>query len=219
LRLINETAWRTDQLRALVAETAQRTLDPEHRKRLTVLVNYAKGGSYSGHAFLGPVYGGKHKVNGYFAKVHVPSPRAAQMRLAIAERLYAEGKTDAADVFRSSAMTAGHLNTRTFAAILTHELLHTLGHGHTRESGATMNRHTSGAETERAAWADAFSVQIALLKPKVPLADRETKRIAHYTTMLAKWTTKARRAETVRKGWARRLAMAESRLGREAAKK
>jgi hypothetical protein len=36
--------------------------------------------------------------------------------------------------------------------------------------------------------------------------------------MLTKWTTKAKRAETVRKTWARRLAMAKARLGREAAK-
>lgn len=51
MRVINETHWRSDQIKALAQRVARDELDPASRKRFTVRVRYGRRGSAtSGHA-------------------------------------------------------------------------------------------------------------------------------------------------------------------------
>ena len=54
MKIINETHWRTDQLRAIIARTATDELDSSDRRRLLVTVAYgAKSSGVSGRAACG----------------------------------------------------------------------------------------------------------------------------------------------------------------------
>lgn len=53
MRIINETHWRTDHLRAFISRVAQDELNPKQRKRLVITVVYTRGRhhSSSGYAY------------------------------------------------------------------------------------------------------------------------------------------------------------------------
>src|SRR6185436_17871046 len=53
MKIINQTIWRTDQLKAILQTAAEIELEPAKRKRLIVTVSYTRGGHSSGCAWIG----------------------------------------------------------------------------------------------------------------------------------------------------------------------
>lgn len=52
MKLVNDTNWRSDHLRAIVSRVAKLSLEPKQRKQLLVEVRYGRGGE-TGSAFKG----------------------------------------------------------------------------------------------------------------------------------------------------------------------
>jgi len=177
MRVVNETSYRTDHLRAIAARVAKVEIeDASARKRLVVVFKYRRGArwlapgsdtSASGHASMGS--------NRYPGRAMI-------------------------------LVTRSGIDHTDLAFVLTHELAHTRGMGHAMMRGSSIYRR-EGEWRTRYAWAEAMPIDLKPVKgkkvvtPEVALAMK----IALARRREKEWTTRARRAATALKKYKRTI--------------
>jgi hypothetical protein len=181
MRVVNETSYRTDHLRAIAARVAKVEIeDAGARKRLVVVFSYRKRRGWlaaahdtgvSGHASMG-----SNRFPG----------RATIL------------------------VTRSGIDHTDLAFVLAHELAHTRGMGHALMRGSSIYRR-EGEWRARYEWAEAMPIDLKPVKgkkvvtPEVALAMR----IALARRREKEWTTRARRAATALKKYKRTITRLE----------
>ena len=173
MRIINETSYRTDQLRALIVRVAQDELSAHQKKILRVKVVYARAGQRKlGHAFYGTVYSQVLSMTLYLDR------------------------------------DCAHEHLRKLALIIAHEMAHCRGMRHREMRG---NRyHWVDGWAERYAYAQSFPLE-QQVKPSV-MKPGDAEKHAHALTMMQQWTSRAKKASTLLKKWARKARYYERKM-------
>lgn len=174
MKVINETVWRTDQLRAILQLAAERELEPAKRKRLVVRVCYTRGGHSSGCAWVG----GRHAT----VRIKHPESRARTW----------QGQDQAAAVAETVVR---------FASVAVHEFAHIRGMHH---DTMPANYKWHGRWRDYVAWAVGMPLEPkpAKVKAKPTVDDKlahvlRMKRLAETRlkraqTILRKWRQRER---------------------------
>lgn len=200
MKIINNTIWRTDQLRAILQACAERELEPRKRKAIIVTVDYTRGGSSSGCAFVG----GRHatiriqhpETKGRHGSTHInvgdDDPRPAVCR-------WGDGHGNEGKVVRVRQSWSPEKReglVLRFASVACHEFAHLRGMEHLKMPGYYK---WTGGWRDYVIWAKDMA-----LEPKAP--KRATKpapdqKLAHVQRMLKLALTRAKRAQTIVRKW------------------
>lgn len=188
MKLSNETVWRTDQLRALIARVAEEELDPEIRRRLLVEIRPGRRRYIHGRAGLG----------GAHVRLWLPAPVTRSLR----------ESADGRPVRRL-------LNAARLAFVVAHELAHCRGMDHRKMRGNPRYSWVEGWEAFYG-WAAEIAIEPQPAPPRPGLAARRQARVEHARALLARWERAARLAARRAQRWRRRLRAAERRLAEAA---
>ena len=166
MKVINRTPWRTDHLRAFARKAASEWIDAPDRKRLVVEFVSARTRGVSGYAYYRDVRfrSGPLAKHGWirYARIRVPAGRISPFRTRFLTKWKPSGDPAMAAMVvadtRAKWVAAATPNKRALAAVISHELLHTVGLRHPGERCPNvMGGHYSEADLgERWAWADAM---------------------------------------------------------------
>jgi hypothetical protein len=184
MRVINQTVWRTDHLRAILQRCARQEFDDgSRRKKLIVTVEYTRKGGSSGCAWIG----------GSRATVRIATPKAVAAGLRFGSRLKVMFDGDYMAFLKCS-----------FASVACHEFAHCRGMEH-----RGMPKHYKWAsESWKAyvAWAEEMpldqkaaqvaptpaAVVNAKLAHVIRMRERAERRLKRYRNIVRKWTAKER---------------------------
>ena len=172
MKIINQTLWRTDHLKAILQKAAEIELEPAKRKVLVVTVSYTRGHYSSGCAYLG----GRH------ATVRIQHPQTRSER--------------AKQIAFDPSEIAIH-----FASVAAHEFAHIRGADHQTMS-AKYKWHGNWREYVQWAAAMPLEPKPvkAIIKPSVSdkldhvlaMKAKALTRVKRATTLLNKWKAKER---------------------------
>lgn len=181
MKIINQTLWRTDHLKAILQKAAEIELEPEKRKVLRVTVSYTRGAHSSGCAWVG----------GRSCTVRIRHPESRRARWVTTDT---GGHYD-----RSPQALAPDQHDELlhrFASVAVHEFAHIRGMNHDNMP-AKYKWH--GKWREYVAWAKGMPLEV---KPvKVKAAPTPVDKLAHVLKMKKAAETRVKRAMTILKRW------------------
>ena len=202
MKVINQTAWRTDLLRGILQRAAEIELEPSKRKKLVVTVTYTRTGDSSGCAYLG----GRH------ATVRIHHPRSRRARYLHVP--FDDPRPDCG-TWRNPDGTSGKVVRDTtpfalsdarkreivlkFASVASHEFAHLRGMDH---DTMPANYKWHGRWREYVTWA--ADMPIEEQPPVVKVRKSVDDKLAHVLKMKALAETRVKRATTILKKWKQR---------------
>src|ERR1041384_2649567 len=196
MKIVNETHWRTDQLRAILQRCAEMELEPAKRASMVITIVYSgkRHDSSSGCA----------SVEGYRARIRIPKgPSQPNPRIATH---YLKCDTDpdfthpekghllSKYLARFDEAKSMRLIKLAFASVACHEFAHNRGMQHRQ-----MPKHYTWAEgwEDYVAWAADMPLEIQTAPERK--TDVQQQRYSRVLELKNKWTAKLKRAQTALK--------------------
>lgn len=199
MKIINQTSWRADQLRMIVNRVASEELDPEHRKRAIVRIEYRGRNRCLGRGQIG------RSPQDPATTIWIYVERPEHLRRIGKGWCGKEGCGRAYQIHRRVTEHSfvpipiePRLNGPQIARVVAHEFQHNLGRGH-------RQMHSKYLCHDHTPWSWAGEVEPAPPPSKPSPAQVTDFKLIHATEMLRKAETRAKRASTILKKWRRRV--------------
>lgn len=199
MKIINDTAWRSDQIRTIVKRVAEEELDPEQRKRAIIRIEYRGRNRCLGRGQIG------HSPLRAATTIWLYVDRPEHLRRIGKGWCAREGCGRPYQVHRFGSdhpfeafPVEPRLSGSQLASVAAHEFQHNLGRRHRH-----MHRKYLGHDYTPWSWATDVEPAPQFARPSaVEAADAK---LAHASAMLRKAETRAKRATTILRKWQRRV--------------